>query len=312
MISNENKELTVAIPTYNRPVQLRKAMNEILRQLRSLPDPGKVELLVVDNASTTHDISDLLALECQSGEVKVFRNSTNLGIDGNVKRCVQESNGAFVWLVSDDDLITEGSIEQILRATASSQLGLFLANYSIFDEDLEITIKGPVIKIDEKYRPGSLAHLTYISSTILNNKRLKENNNLGYFDHYLGSLYYHMALAISLANDHDFELLEGIQIKFRSGCSDLGGTVKAALDPFRIFKAEFQKEKNPDSLAADFFFWENVWPLVKHLKRTHRLNKQIISDISEDYRSWKYSMLMGAANLTPLGIIKTLQKLFKN
>lgn len=95
--------VTIVIPTYNRPDALKRLVTALLLQ----QDP-RWRLLVIDNCSPVPAASIL------PPEVEVIRNSTNIGIHGNVIRCFERAETDWVWVVGDDDVPVPGGIAQAL------------------------------------------------------------------------------------------------------------------------------------------------------------------------------------------------------
>ena len=83
--------LSVFLPTYNRPELLQMQIARLLPQL-----DGK-ELTVLDNASD-YDIQSLTPPNVRYG-----RNSINIGSIGNVIRCFEMCQTEWLWICSDDD-----------------------------------------------------------------------------------------------------------------------------------------------------------------------------------------------------------------
>jgi glycosyltransferase involved in cell wall biosynthesis len=105
--------LTIAIPTFNRPEKLLKQVEMVSSQLRD-----GVELLIVDNASS-HDPFELLSshsAQLEAGSIRVHRNIANVGLAGNICRCLELADGEWLWLLGDDDLARPDAVAQILAA----------------------------------------------------------------------------------------------------------------------------------------------------------------------------------------------------
>ncbi|EJI2598873.1 glycosyltransferase family 2 protein, partial [Salmonella enterica] len=79
----------------------------------------ELEVIVCDNAST-----DETARIAKSGLDKI-RNSTyhlneeNLGMDGNFQKCFELSNGKYLWMIGDDDLIVKNGISKVFSILKS-------------------------------------------------------------------------------------------------------------------------------------------------------------------------------------------------
>lgn len=103
--------LTCAISTYNRAHWLRHSLPRLIEAAK--PFGAAVQIVVCDNASPdgTRDVVDLHA---RAPGIKSVRNSENVGMLGNLGITARASDGSFVWLLGDDDLVLDGVIERAL------------------------------------------------------------------------------------------------------------------------------------------------------------------------------------------------------
>lgn len=104
--------LTIAIPTYNRPRQLKTTVQLLLPQLTE-----DTEITILDNASpipVTHD--SLQIPTSHTGTVNIRRNQVNIGLSGNVLRCFEVCKTQYIWVLADDDYPSEHCIETIFSA----------------------------------------------------------------------------------------------------------------------------------------------------------------------------------------------------
>ena len=107
MQSNRKKQLTIAIPTYNRPEKLQKQIRQLLPQLTE-----EVEVLVLDNNSP-YNIHKLFTIN-EIEKIKIIINKVNIGMPSNYIRCLEYTETDWVWTLSDDDLILPNAIQNIL------------------------------------------------------------------------------------------------------------------------------------------------------------------------------------------------------
>jgi glycosyltransferase involved in cell wall biosynthesis len=96
---------TVVIPTYNRPVWLREAVDSVLGQ-----DFDDFECIVVDDAS-----SQPLDLP-PDPRVRVIRHEVNAGISGSLNTGIAAARGDFVTFLDDDDRFTPDRLSMTLPA----------------------------------------------------------------------------------------------------------------------------------------------------------------------------------------------------
>jgi glycosyltransferase involved in cell wall biosynthesis len=114
-IAQRRPLLTCAITTYNRARWLSHSLPRLLEVTRPWRDV--VEVAVCDNTSTDNTPEVIARFQGERNFV-ASRNSANLGMLGNLGATARMSNGAFVWLLGDDDLVTDGALENVLEGLA--------------------------------------------------------------------------------------------------------------------------------------------------------------------------------------------------
>lgn len=97
---------TIGIPTRNRDVLLRKAMESVLSQAYK-----NYELLIVDDASTNNKTRNL-AHSFKNAKIRYLRNRKNIGPIPNFNRCLEESRGKYVMILCDDDRLYPNFLEE--------------------------------------------------------------------------------------------------------------------------------------------------------------------------------------------------------
>lgn len=91
-------KLSVLIPTYNREIFVKKAIESVLNQ-----DFQDFEIICSDNASSDATFEVLQEFARKDSRIKVYENATNLGAVPNWKNCLDHASGEYVhWLWSDD------------------------------------------------------------------------------------------------------------------------------------------------------------------------------------------------------------------
>src|SRR6478752_9952102 len=107
--------LTVAIPTFDRPLRVCERIRELLPQLN-----GSVKLLIIDNNSPD-DVENYvrIAFPDLPENVHFRRNRSNVGLAGNICRCIEYAESEWVWLLGDDDQVMPDAIAAITEALAA-------------------------------------------------------------------------------------------------------------------------------------------------------------------------------------------------
>lgn len=105
------RKLTIAIPTYNRAMQIKNTVSKLRLQLT--PD---CFLLVIDNHSETPvtDVLKDIVAGLATDDYKISRNSINIGGDANIMRCFEMCETEWLWTLGDDDDITDDAVAIIL------------------------------------------------------------------------------------------------------------------------------------------------------------------------------------------------------
>ncbi|MFM4717145.1 glycosyltransferase family 2 protein [Aeromonas veronii] len=101
------QNITVAIPTYNRLDKLKKQIERLLPQL-SKDDV----VIIIDNASSSYSLDELKCFQ-KDKRILVHRNKNNIGANANILKCFETVDTEWMWLLSDDDIIFDNSLDII-------------------------------------------------------------------------------------------------------------------------------------------------------------------------------------------------------
>lgn len=119
----DRAEVTVAIPTYGRPDEIRLCVSALRRQTCC-----RYHLLILDNASPVPASVALDGLldDFPASSVRLVRNPVNIGGDANILRCFELCETDYLWVLGDDDLPLPDAIETVLAKLRAYPDGLFL------------------------------------------------------------------------------------------------------------------------------------------------------------------------------------------
>ena len=119
-MTNETQPiLSVCIPTYNRRADLELAVKSALAVWRP-----EIEILISDNCSG--DETELYCRELveKYPQVRYNRNAENIGPDGNFLFLLQNANGKYIQILSDDDEVRCADIDGFLEFLRNNDFAL--------------------------------------------------------------------------------------------------------------------------------------------------------------------------------------------
>lgn len=123
----EKPMITIAIPTYKRAKYLEEAIDSAVNQNNY---SVKYEIIIVNN-DPDDDMKALIFKYQNVGHLSVYRNKENIGMAGNINRCVLLAKGKYVAYLHDDDLLKEDYIQkaqEILKKYDDNCVGSFVIN----------------------------------------------------------------------------------------------------------------------------------------------------------------------------------------
>ena len=128
------KLISICIPTYNRPQELKRMLDSI--------DTSKyddVDIVISENCSPKQQETRAVVDDFRSThpyEVHYFENERNVGYDGNIRAIVARATGKFCVFFSDDDMAMPGALDEYIEFVRSHQdCGYILRSYRNYNED---------------------------------------------------------------------------------------------------------------------------------------------------------------------------------
>lgn len=105
-----DNDLCIMVPTYKRTDLLKKAINSLLSQTE--PKQLKYQIYIVSN-DPLFKLEDLADVHLKEEKFCIFVNEENLGMVGNINRCIFLSKGRYVAYLHDDDLLLDNYLIEI-------------------------------------------------------------------------------------------------------------------------------------------------------------------------------------------------------
>lgn len=138
--------VSVCVPVYNARPFIAAAIESVLKQ--TLRD---FELVIIDNASTDGTLDEVAKFT--DPRMRVLRNATNIGAEGNWNRCLEEARGKYIKILPADDLLYPSILERqssVLEDPANADVSLVCARRDILTEHGKTILKGRGLKLAGK------------------------------------------------------------------------------------------------------------------------------------------------------------------
>ena len=121
--------VSVIIPTYNRPLYLKQAIESAVRQTYR-----NIEIIVSDNCSPENP--QVIIDSFQDSRIRFWRNATNLGMLPNAMNAFKKARGKYVASLNDDDMWEEDFLEKLVPPLeANPDLAIAFCDHYIIDTD---------------------------------------------------------------------------------------------------------------------------------------------------------------------------------
>lgn len=133
-MNRTDMQLSICIPAYNRGATLPQLFDSIISELAATGDPGRVEVVVSDNASADDTPAVVERYREHLPNLSYVRQAENIGADRNYLAVVEPARGRFCWLMGSDDKVEKGALARVLRATEQwSDAAGFCVNLAGYD-----------------------------------------------------------------------------------------------------------------------------------------------------------------------------------
>lgn len=117
------EKVSVIVPVYNAAMYVKECVASILGQSYQ-----NIEVLLIDDYSSDNSLQILNGF-AHHVNVRVLRNTQNLGSGPTRNVGLQESSGTFICFVDADDWIDKGYIEGLVRTVEKTDADLVVTSY---------------------------------------------------------------------------------------------------------------------------------------------------------------------------------------
>ena len=164
--------LSIAIPSNNRTELLDEAVGSILSETGF---EGLCEICISDNSNGSGTEQLIASKYAESGKVVYRRSLDSPSLDENVNKVVNISNGEYVWIFGDDDLIVADFLPGLLDYLQRCSPDILILNSRSFQnaeivEDSRVPL--PSVRIyssleNDAFLTDFGGYLTYVGGIVI-------------------------------------------------------------------------------------------------------------------------------------------------
>jgi len=121
--------LSISIPTYNRGSILKKTLSLLVQE----EGFDNIQLVVSDNHSSDETEDIVKEFQEKYSNVKYHRNDRNIGLEENIKKVIELSDGEFVKVLNDYTYFEKGKLSILIQYVQQNRIekpNLFFLNNS--------------------------------------------------------------------------------------------------------------------------------------------------------------------------------------
>ncbi|MEA4821287.1 MAG: glycosyltransferase family 2 protein [Erysipelotrichales bacterium] len=126
------KKISVAITTYNRSSELKRAIESVLNQ-----DYERIEVVVLDDCSP--DDTEQMVSKIDDERVIYYRNTKNLGPRRNIRKIIDYCTGDLIIFLNDDDYYTDNHFFSDAISRMINNVKMYCASALVYDAYKQVT-----------------------------------------------------------------------------------------------------------------------------------------------------------------------------
>ena len=211
--------LSVCIPAFNRPRELRELLDSIAAQ-----DYPHFDVVISEDASPERAAIRAVVDAYQpalGGRIRYFENPENLGYDANFRQLIRRATGDFCFIMGNDDLVAPGALATVAGAIRRTpEAGVVLRSYAYFrDRPEAFTTIARYYPDELRFPPGpDTVGLFYRRAASMSGLVLRRADALALeTDRYDGRLWYQMHLVANLLMRRPGVIVPEVLAYYREG-----------------------------------------------------------------------------------------------
>jgi glycosyltransferase involved in cell wall biosynthesis len=137
--------VTIAIPTYNRPQEIIKAIESAIHQTYN-----NLEIFISDNCSPNEQVEQVCrkyALEDK--RIRYIRQPENKGPLSNYNYLLENATGKYHIYLADDDWLSENYIFECVNILENSDYSIVFGDMKFYDTDYSFIRTCPQVSFEE-------------------------------------------------------------------------------------------------------------------------------------------------------------------
>ena len=171
----DNKLLTIAIPTYNRKVELLKTIDDLIKY--GFCDHKEIRVCIIDNHSN-YNLQEILEERDLEDSIYLKTNAYNFGLGANIMECFRICSTQWLWVLGDDDKVLSTSLQRILSCIRKAKPGTICINFSsAHGENKENKYIDNLKNLSQELK---FSNMLFLSTNIFNATSLKPHYESGY------------------------------------------------------------------------------------------------------------------------------------
>ncbi len=150
--------LSVCIPSYNRPEELRRLLDSIDTKKYT----NEIEIIIQEDKAPkraeVRSTVDKYITENESLVVRYYENEENCGYDKNLRTLPKRAQGEYVMYMGDDDMFIPGMLDEYIDHLKKYEPGYVLRRYKTIHKDGSVE-EYRYSKGDVFFEPGEDAYI---------------------------------------------------------------------------------------------------------------------------------------------------------
>ena len=137
--------VTIAIPTYNRPKEIVKAIESAINQTYQ-----NLEIFISDNCSSDEQVEQICRKYAQEDKrIRYVRQTENKGPLHNYNYLLENATGKYHIYLADDDWLSENYIFECVNILENSDFSVVFGDMKFYDTDYSFIRTCPQVSFEE-------------------------------------------------------------------------------------------------------------------------------------------------------------------